>query len=87
MVRFILKRKYHDEHSGMQSSHHETILCDVPELQAAMCRGGHSEMGYDVTEFVGISIEDVPAGSSGVGSHVAQQPQECNTAISPRCHR
>ena len=65
MVRFILKRKYHDEHSGMQSFHHETILCDVPELQAAMCRGGHSEMGYDVTEFVGISIEDAPAEISG----------------------
>ena len=60
MVRFILKRKYHDEYSGMQAFHHETILCDVPELQAAMCRGGHSENGYDVTEFVGVSIENAP---------------------------
>jgi hypothetical protein len=60
MVRFILKRKYRDEHSGIQSFHHETVLCDVPELQEAMCRGGCSEMGYDVTELVGISIEDAP---------------------------
>ena len=57
MVRFILKRKYRDEHNGMESSHHETILCNVPELESAMARGGHSESGYDVTEFIGMSIE------------------------------
>jgi hypothetical protein len=58
MVRFILKRKYYNEHSGMQLFHHETILCDVPELQAAMERGGHSENGYDITEFVGMAVEN-----------------------------
>ena len=71
MIRFILKRKYHNEYNDMRSSHHETILCDVPELEAAMCRGGSSENGYDVTEFVGMSIEDAPQKAVEAGEQQA----------------
>ena len=78
MIRFILKRKYRDEHSGMQSFHYETILCDVPELQSAMCRGGSSENGYDITEFVGISIENAP---SQPATPQAQNPKAGTSGI------
>jgi hypothetical protein len=77
MVRFILKRKYLDGESGMRSEHYETILCEVPNLQSAMCRGGNSANGYDVTDFVGVSIEGAPA------EQVESACTSTNSAITP----
>lgn len=60
MIRFILKRKFKDDISYLQSEHFETLLLDVPELQSVLCRGGSSQHGYDATDLVGVSIEDAP---------------------------
>jgi hypothetical protein len=56
VIRFIIKRRFADSYSGASSETLETILLDVPELQAALKRGGHGPMGYDISELMGVEL-------------------------------
>lgn len=57
MIRFILKRR-HDNSYGATWTDHETLDVDVPQLQAALQRGGVNvgRPGFDLTELVGVQI-------------------------------
>ena len=58
MIRFILRRKWRDNISGLESDEIETILCDAPELEAALIAGGYGENGYDHRQVIGAEIAD-----------------------------
>ena len=60
MLRFILKRKVSDRHSGAVTEHFETIDIDAPDLQALLLRGGSGMDEYDFTQLVGVEIKDTP---------------------------
>lgn len=57
MLRFILKRRS-DNSYGATSELLETLDLHVPELEAALTRGGMGEggPGYDLTDLVGVEI-------------------------------
>lgn len=58
MIRFILKRKTQDTYNEMLTDDFETVLLDVPELEALLTRGGCSNggPGYDQTTLAGVEI-------------------------------
>ncbi len=59
MIRFILKRKVKndpDPASGTELL--ETLDVDVPELEAALKRGGVSQYAYDISELVGVEVRN-----------------------------
>jgi len=56
MIRFILKRTHQENISGARWEEHETLDVNVPELEAALQRGGRGPDGCDVTNFVGLEI-------------------------------
>lgn len=56
-LRFILRRKLHDAHSGATHEGLFTIDAEVPELERALDRGGYGAgQGYDLTELVGVEV-------------------------------
>lgn len=57
-IRFILKRRVQDTHTGLRSSSHQTIDLDVPELEALLTAGGQGPAGYDVSELAGVEVLD-----------------------------
>lgn len=69
MIRFILRRRRHCAYDGMDLTDFETIDFDVPELEAAMAKGGFGESGYDRTELVGAEVitPNAPSGQGVVG--------------------
>lgn len=69
MIRFILKRKTQDTYNGMQGESYETILLDVPELEALLIRGGCGEQGYDQTDLLGAEIV-VALADTAIASHI-----------------
>lgn len=54
MIRFILKNRYHDVHSGASNESFFTIDADVPQLQERLSSGGYGESGYDITALIGV---------------------------------
>lgn len=58
MIRFIVRRKWRDSHSGAESDGFESVLCDAPELERVLRGGGHGPDGFDIRELVGAEIED-----------------------------
>lgn len=54
MIRFIIKTKWRDGHSGAEGEYFKTLDVDVPELQDALTIGGYGESGYEMAQLVGI---------------------------------
>lgn len=57
-VRFVIKRKWRDVTSWLETEEYETILCDVPELESVLRGGGYGENGYDWRGLVGAEVVD-----------------------------
>ncbi len=60
MIRFILKRRTKEEHSGLEEEHFETLEIDVPELEKRIENSGRGLLGYDIILLEGIEIFKKP---------------------------
>jgi hypothetical protein len=60
MIRFIIKHRFQDNYSGATGESFQTILLDVPELEAALKRGGHGPSGFERYDLAGVEIVDLP---------------------------
>lgn len=56
MLRFVVRRRWRDSISGSSGEMLETIVADVPALEAYMTRGGHGEEGFEIGELVGVEV-------------------------------
>ncbi len=56
MIRFIIKRRSLDQHIDLKTEDFYTVDCDVPELEAALSRGGHGTYGFEVHDLIGVEI-------------------------------
>jgi hypothetical protein len=56
MLRFIIQNQRQDNHIGLGLTDYYTLDIDVPELEAALTRGGHGEMGFDLHSLMGVEI-------------------------------
>jgi hypothetical protein len=56
MLRFILKRTYHNEIVEEHLVEHKTLDIDVPNLEKILLSGGSGEGGYDYTVLLGIEV-------------------------------
>ncbi|MEX3933315.1 hypothetical protein AB4Y32_16180 [Paraburkholderia phymatum] len=54
MLRFIIKTKWREGHSGAEGEFFKTIDLDVPELQDALTLGGYSENSYEMAQLIGV---------------------------------
>lgn len=54
MIRFIIKTKWRDGHSGAEGEYFKTLDLDVPALQDALTIGGYGESGYEMATLVGV---------------------------------
>jgi hypothetical protein len=64
MIRFVIRRKILDRHSGLESERLETIDCECPELQSALMRGGYGMNEYDYSQLVGVELLQDPTPSN-----------------------
>ncbi len=67
MVRFIIKHRFHDAYGGGSGESFHTLQLAVPELEAALKRGGHGPSGFDYYDLIGVEIEEDAALSSKTG--------------------
>ena len=65
MIRFILRHSVRDEYSGAHFEHFYTVDCDVPDLEAALDRGGYGESGCDIHQLIGCELIKTKAESLG----------------------
>lgn len=56
MLRFILKTSFRNGLNGQEGESFETLDIDVPQLQAALSKGGFSEDSYEATQLVGVEM-------------------------------
>lgn len=56
MLRFIIRRRCKDAHTGLDSEQFETIDINVPALEHVLMAGGHGAEGFDIRELVGVEI-------------------------------
>ena len=56
MLRFVIRRKVLDRHSGLESDQLETLDCECLELQSALMRGGYGMNEYDYSQLVGVEV-------------------------------
>lgn len=56
MLRFIIRRRWKDEWSGLEDDGLETVDIDVPELERILCAGGFGERSYDVRSLAGVEV-------------------------------
>lgn len=56
MLRFIIRRKINDRHSGLQSEGLETLDVDCPDLERVLCGGGQDQEAYDYREVAGVEV-------------------------------
>jgi hypothetical protein len=54
MLRFIIKAKWKDGHSGAEGEYFKTLDLDVPALQDMLSIGGYSENSYEMPHLVGV---------------------------------
>ena len=65
MIRFIIKHRFQDNYGGGSGESFHTLLLDVPELEAALKRGGHGPSGFDYYDLIGVEIAAAAAKPSG----------------------
>ena len=56
MLRFIVKNKYKDQYTGLESSAIVTIDTVCDQLETILSAGGFSDTGYDCRELIGVEI-------------------------------
>ena len=56
MIRFIVQNQHYDGNLGGGWIDYYTMDLEVPELEEALTRGGHGEMGFDRHILVGVEI-------------------------------
>ena len=56
MIRFIMKRKFKDQHNGLTGEHLYTIDGDLVKVEHDLLSGGFSEDGYECNELVGVEV-------------------------------
>ena len=56
MLRIILERHELDQHSGMERNDVYTLDLDIPELEAALTRGGRGDSGFEVHRLIGVDV-------------------------------
>jgi hypothetical protein len=56
MLRIILEYHECDFNSGMDIRDYITMDLDIPELEAALKRGGRGEMGFKITRLLGVEV-------------------------------
>lgn len=65
MLRFIIRRRWKDQWSGLDDDGFETVDIDVPELEQILCAGGFGEKSYDMRSLAGVEV--LPASTPTVG--------------------
>ena len=56
MLRIIIERHEQDNNSGVDRKDYYTLDLDIPELEAALTRGGHGEMGFETHRLIGVEV-------------------------------
>lgn len=57
MLRFIIQNQFQDQNVDADCwVAHYTLDADVPELEAALTRGGYSETGFDRHRLLGVEV-------------------------------
>lgn len=56
MLRFVIKQHDQDHNQGTDHRDYYTIDADVPELEAALRRGGTGPMGFERHELLGVEL-------------------------------
>lgn len=57
MLRFVLKVRTLDGHTGLRQEWFETLDCDVPVLEEKLRGGGRSESAYFICDLEGVEIK------------------------------
>jgi len=77
MLRFILERHEQDHNAGLDRRDYYTIDIDLPEIEAALQRGGRGEMGFELHRLVGVEV--LPPNVAG--NRLARQGQSELTGL------
>lgn len=56
MLRAIIRRRYKDQHNGLETDELETVDFHSEVLEEALGSGGYSESGYEYRGLAGIEI-------------------------------
>lgn len=56
MLRAIIRRRYKDRATGLETEGFETLDFEAPDLEAALSGGGWAEDGYDVRDLSGVEV-------------------------------
>ena len=62
MLRFIMRSHRHAANWGTDCVQYYTLDIDVPELEAALSRGGYGETGFERHDLIGVEIMTAEAG-------------------------
>lgn len=60
MLRFIIRRRYKDQWSGLEDDGFETVDIDVPELERILTSGGFGEHSWDIRSLAGVEVLPAP---------------------------
>lgn len=61
MLRAIIRRRYKDRATGLETVGHETIDFLAAQLETVLRGGGWAEDGYDVRELVDVEVLAYPS--------------------------
>lgn len=56
MLRFIIRRKWRDGVSGLETDEFATLDTNCPELEEILKRGGFGDSGYDYSSVAGVMV-------------------------------
>lgn len=60
MLRFVIRRRWKDQWTGLDDDGFETVDIDVPELESILCAGGWGEKSYDLRSLAGVEVLPTP---------------------------
>lgn len=66
MIRFVIRRKMLDRHSGLASEGLETVDAECPELERVLMGGGTDMNAYDYRELAGAEVLPPPSKEQGL---------------------
>ncbi len=66
MIRFVIRRKLLDRHSGLASEWLETVDCECLELERVLMGGGTDMNAYDYRELAGAEVLPPPSAEQGL---------------------
>lgn len=56
MLRFIIRRRWKDQGSGLEEDGFEIVDIDVPALERILSGGGHGENSYDFRTLYSVEV-------------------------------